>query len=272
MNWIGKIIGMLLGFFLTGSLVGLIAGLIFGHIIFDQSWFRWLLQSISSFRLFQPTVQEVFFNTIFRVMGFMAKLDGQVSENEIRQARNIMEQMSLDDNMKREAIRLFTEGKQSYFNLDVTLNQLRKTCLFQPTLLQTFLEIQIQMAYADRPWINEYQKQVLQYIFEQLGANNFQYYQFKYSFQAKRNYQQYQHNKAQLNPHFHLNDAYKILGLTMSATDSEIKKNYRRLMSQHHPDKLIAKKLSPEMIKIATKKTQQIKDAYEQIRKSRGIA
>lgn len=269
-NWIGKIIGMLLGFFLTDSLVGLISGLIFGHIIFDQNCFHQLLQSISSSRSFQSKVQEVFFNTIFRVMGFVAKLDGQVSENEIRQARNIMRQMSLDDNMKREAIRLFTEGKQSNFNLDVTLNQLRQTCLFQPTLLQMFLEIQIQMAYADRPWISEYKRQVLQYICERLGVNNFQYHQFKYSFQAKQNYQQYQ-QKAPPNPHFHLNDAYKILGLTMSATDSEIKKNYRRLMSQHHPDKLMAKELPPEMIKIATKKTQQIKNAYEQIRKSRGI-
>nr|WP_309567569.1 hypothetical protein [Coxiella-like endosymbiont] len=42
-------------------------------------------------------------------------------------------------------------------------------------------------------------------------------------------------------------------------------------MSQHHPDKLIAKGLPPEMIKMATQKTQQIKNAYEQIRKVTGI-
>nr|WP_304985623.1 DnaJ domain-containing protein [Coxiella-like endosymbiont] len=36
-----------------------------------------------------------------------------------------------------------------------------------------------------------------------------------------------------------------------ATTDSEIKKTYRRLMSQHHPDKLMAKRLLPEMIKLA---------------------
>jgi DnaJ like chaperone protein len=40
-------------------------------------------------------------------------------------------------------------------------------------------------------------------------------------------------------------------------------------MSQHHPDKLIAKGLPEEMIKLATEKTQTIKAAYEQIKKSR---
>jgi DnaJ like chaperone protein len=41
-------------------------------------------------------------------------------------------------------------------------------------------------------------------------------------------------------------------------------------MSQHHPDKLIAKGLPDERIKFATEKTQEIKAAYEQIKESRG--
>ena len=269
MNWIGKIIGMLLGFFLIGP-VGLIVGLGFGHIIFDQSWFRQWLQSISS-RSLQSKMQEVFFNTTFRVMGFVAKLDGHVSKNEIYQARNVIQQMNLGDNMKREAIRLFAEGKQSDFDLDFALNQLRQTCLFQPILLRTFLEIQIQMASADGPWISEYKRQVLQHICERLGVSNFQYNQVEQCFQTEQNYQQH-HQETSFNSHFHLNNAYKILGLTIDATNFEIKRNYRRLMSKHHPDKLMAERLSPEMIKAATQKTQQIKNAYEQIRKARKIA
>jgi len=41
-------------------------------------------------------------------------------------------------------------------------------------------------------------------------------------------------------------------------------------MSQHHPDKLVAKGLPPEMIKLATEKTQHIKAAYELIKEARG--
>ena len=55
-----------------------------------------------------------------------------------------------------------------------------------------------------------------------------------------------------------------------SVSDAELKKTYRRLMSQHHPDKLVAKGLPEQMIKDATAKTQQIKAAYELVRKSRG--
>lgn len=66
-----------------------------------------------------------------------------------------------------------------------------------------------------------------------------------------------------------LREAYQILAVSSDASDAEVKKAYRRLMSQHHPDKLIAKGLPPEMIKMATQKTQQIKKAYEQICKAR---
>ena len=66
-----------------------------------------------------------------------------------------------------------------------------------------------------------------------------------------------------------LADAYKLLGVTKNSTKAEIKKSYRRLMSQHHPDKLIAKGLPEEMIKIATEKTQDIRAAYEQIIQSK---
>lgn len=68
-----------------------------------------------------------------------------------------------------------------------------------------------------------------------------------------------------------LDAAYAVLGVATTASDVEIKKAYRRLMSQHHPDKLIAKGLPESMLKIATQKTQEIKAAYEKIKASRGI-
>lgn len=67
-----------------------------------------------------------------------------------------------------------------------------------------------------------------------------------------------------------LRDAYAVLGLQPKASDADVKRAYRRLMSQNHPDKLVAKGLPEEMIKIATEKTQNIRKAYEVIRKSRG--
>jgi DnaJ like chaperone protein len=68
-----------------------------------------------------------------------------------------------------------------------------------------------------------------------------------------------------------IEDAYAMLALDKSVSDSELKKAYRRLMSQHHPDKLVSRGLPDEMIADATEKTQQIKSAYETIREARGL-
>jgi DnaJ like chaperone protein len=68
-----------------------------------------------------------------------------------------------------------------------------------------------------------------------------------------------------------INDAYVILGVDKSLTDKELKRAYRRLLSQHHPDKLVAKGLPEEMKKIANEKTQKIISAYELIKKQRGM-
>jgi len=64
-------------------------------------------------------------------------------------------------------------------------------------------------------------------------------------------------------------DAYKVLGLSSHATDAEVKKAYRRLMSQHHPDKLVSKGLPEEMVKLATEKTHEIRKAYETLKQHR---
>ncbi len=74
--------------------------------------------------------------------------------------------------------------------------------------------------------------------------------------------------KASASDSLTLTQAYKILGVSKGSSEAEIKKAYRRLMSQHHPDKLVAKGLPDEMIALATEKTQEIHKAYDLIKKS----
>ena len=66
-----------------------------------------------------------------------------------------------------------------------------------------------------------------------------------------------------------LEEAYQVLGVDSSASDTEVKTAYRRLMNRHHPDKLVAKGLPEEMMKLATDKTRDIQGAWEQIREHR---
>ena len=58
----------------------------------------------------------------------------------------------------------------------------------------------------------------------------------------------------------------------MLLSDADIKKAYRKLMSEHHPDKLIARGVPEDMIKLATERSQDIRAAYDRIRESRGKA
>ena len=58
---------------------------------------------------------------------------------------------------------------------------------------------------------------------------------------------------------------YETLDITNDATTDDIKKAYRKLMSENHPDRLIAKGVPESMVKLATEKTQQISRAYEDI-------
>jgi len=68
-----------------------------------------------------------------------------------------------------------------------------------------------------------------------------------------------------------LDEAYGVLGLEASASDQDVKTAYRRLMNQHHPDKLVARGLPQSMMRVAEEKTTEIRAAYERIKTHRGF-
>ena len=71
--------------------------------------------------------------------------------------------------------------------------------------------------------------------------------------------------------HGTVEEAYQALGVNASSSDREVKQAYRRLMSQHHPDKLIAQGVPEDMVRVATEKSQEIRAAYDTICKVRGL-
>ena len=88
-------------------------------------------------------------------------------------------------------------------------------------------------------------------------------------YQPRNNGREQRQPSTSRQPAMSLRDAYKILGVTEVASDYEVKKAYRRMTSRHHPDKLVAKGLPEEAMRMANQKTHNIKQAWEQIRAAR---
>lgn len=278
----GRLIGTLLGYKLLGIFGGII-GFIIG------SWFdrglRLHLHHIPRNR--SAAVQNAFFTATFSVMGHLAKADGRISEDEIRIANQIMDRLELNESLRRQAIELFREGKESNFDLEETLSALYQACYRYPDLLRFFIEIQIEAALADGEMHAE-EKRILRLIcdrlkcspqeFEQLWARQWaSYNSYGYSYYTNQQHSQGTHNNqnnrsyTRPSPEHSLQNAYGVLGIIPSATIAEIKKAYRRLMNEHHPDKLAARGLPASMLKFAKEKTQQITAAYDVIREARGF-
>lgn len=272
MSWTTTVLAGLIGLFF-GGFPGLLIGLFVGFCVDSGLVDQWRGRRFNAHD--RNTVQTAFFDNTFKIMGYVAKADGRVSAHEIQAAENIMRQMGLGAAQRQRAIELFNQGKQSHFNLEPTLEELRKRCWHHPSLLRTFLEIQIQMAYAEGQ-LSAAKRRVLEEICQGLGLVGFGFDLFEQQFRAQQNYQQhqqrqqYQGGRSQYDPRQQLREAYQVLGVSQQASQSDVKKAYRKLMSQNHPDRLIAKGLPEEMIKVATTKTQKIKQAYEDICKAKG--
>ncbi len=263
-NWLGKIIGGAIGLY-TGGPVGLALGVLLGNA-FDKTQQNRALRDVTDGS--RGVLQSIFFQATFSVMGKMAKADGRVSEKEIELARHIMARMALSETQRLEAMQLFNEGKAPGFSTEAILTELSEVIGRRATLAQIFLEIQLQAAYADGQLsVNE--RDVLHTISTHLGINRVQFEIIHQRIRAQMHFNQGQQQASKRSAAAQMADAYEVLGVTVDASDADLKKAYRRLMNQHHPDKLVAKGLPPEMMAIAKEKTQDIQAAYEQIRNHR---
>lgn len=286
MGFIGKIIGVFLGW-KVGGFFGAIAGLILGSIA-DKKLYE--LGSVSSsFFKKKTTRQNLFMQTTFAVLGHLSKSKGRVTEEDIQLANQLMIQLKLDDAGRKLAQDAFRRGKESDFPIRQVIREFRIGCGQRADLLRMFLQVQVQAAFADSE-LHENEKEVLYVIAEELGLSRMQFEQMIAMEMAARAftqggfYQQYQQSSYQGGYQYQqqnsgsyqhasgptLNDAYKVLGVTESYEQNTVKRAYRRLMNEHHPDKLVAKGLPPEMMEMAKEKTQQIQAAYDLICKAKG--
>ena len=283
----GKILGFCFGF-MFGKIFGAILGLYLGHM-FDKSLKKDFDKAGGFSNLFKGDDvnerQALFFSSCFAVMGHIAKSNGRVSETHIKAATLFMDEMGLKGDERREAQHAFQAGKESDFSLKETVSDFKERFTTRHDLLQLFLEIQIQMAFSDGV-LAEQEKQLLAQVSKQLGISKPHFafvlkrYQAEFNFrQQQQRYKQQQQGQSSsyregsghhVPPDNSMNrsQALALLGLNSDATARDIKVAYRKLMAQHHPDKLVSQGLPKHMMEVAVKKSQDIQAAYEYLKKA----
>ena len=271
-RWAGKLIGGIIGLLISkGSLLGLSLGVLVGHQ-FDKGFAgTGPSGGFGGFSRVSPARrQKVFFETVFMAMGHLAKADGRVSEEEIRAARSYMHAMRLGPEDVRAAIALFSRGKDPGFPIDAQIAELAGVCQGQTALVRNFLEVLMGFALS-KGNISVVERELLWRMAAGLGVNRVAMAQFEAALRAQFTFRQGGHQRPEFTAAEELEQAYKALGIENSASDKQVKTAYRRLMNQHHPDKLVARGLPESMKEAAEEHTREIRRAYETIRDHRGI-
>jgi DnaJ like chaperone protein len=260
----GKVLGFLFGLMLSKNIFGALLGAWLGHR-FDKG-IGLNFNSLGGAKS-DAERQATFFYSSFSVMGYIAKANGQVTQHEIAFANAYMDKLGLKDALRQQAQDAFRDGKTTGFPLTERLTELKSAVGNRQDLLLLFLEIQIQVAFADGR-LDEDERDVLHQIANGLGYSAQELDKLLEMIIAGENF--HQQGRPGANQSFapsgkQLENAYKVLGVSDQNSSGEIKKAYRKLMSQHHPDKLVAKGLPPEMMETAKQKAQDIQAAYELI-------
>jgi len=206
--------------------------------------------------------QHSFLQTTFTLMGRLAKSDGHVSQAEIDTVEQFMKQLGMTSEHRKQAISFFKQGADASCDVDAVLNDFAKHCGQTKSLNQALISYLMVVALADGV-IHQAEQQLLEHIAQKLGFSREAFEQLLQMIMAQNSFADGAQSQA------NIDDAYKALGVSESASDKELKRAYRKLMSQYHPDKLTGQGLPEDMIKEATERAQEISKAYELIKKQR---
>lgn len=242
------------------------------------------------------SIRESFSNTLFSLLGYVAKCDGQVTRNEVMRLQVYIKKMNLTEEAKHNALQLFKAGTLPTFNVDEVLAAFNQTTT--PKLIHILLVHLITMARADG-YLVKTEMEVIQQIARGLNYRSivFNHLLRMISVQDEINQRSRQleqptqqdtyeqpkkaqskseqpkdnsHNQSKYeNPDLH--QAYEILGVSADMTEDEIRRAYKKLASQLHPDKLASQGLTPEAINAATERFKRTQVAYAFIKKYRSI-
>jgi len=235
----GKITGAAAGFLFGGGPVGAVIGAAAGHFLFDQDE-----------EAGQNDPGVAFTIAVIGLSAKMAKADGVVSDDEIA----VFERMfQVPPGERNNVRRMFDLAHQDVAGYEAYAAQIARMFRGNPAMLEDILDGLFQIAKADG-FLHPGEEKFLETVSEIFGFAPNEFRRIRAS-------------------HFGMvaSDPYAILGLAHGAREEEIKHTYRLLVRENHPDKLIARGVPEEFIRVATDKLAAINGAYEKIKKEQGF-
>lgn len=268
--WYGKFIGGLIGLSAVGF-IGLIVGVLVGHY-FDRALSDYT-STLSQWD--RQEIEEIFFRTVFLMMGKLAKSDGRVSEAEIAYIESLMAQMALHSDHRQRAIGIFKEGVNGNVDVEAELEKFTRICARHRALPKQLINYLLALALSDGA-LTPGEETFLRQVADNIGIPSLVFEQLLRMVRAQTHFRHetggHSHRRPSTPPgKDELTLAYEALGVEPTATDSVLKKAYRKLMSENHPDKLMGQGVPEDMIKLATERVQEIQTAYELVTKSRSL-
>jgi DnaJ like chaperone protein len=269
MAWSGAFFGGVIGLLATRSAWGAMLGAFIGILVEQSAAFSSAARGPAG-ATHSISISDEFFRTTFELMGHVAKSDGRVSEAEIDAARRLMHELRLGQREIGVAIDCFRAGKSAAYDAEVGVERLREACGQRYDLLRAFMELQLRAALAGNG-ISPPARAILTRAAERLGISGLEFAYMEASLRARQRTHGASSGARRHDDGGSLAECYAELEVDAKITDQEVTKAYRRQMSRHHPDKLVANGLPESMAQMAKEKTQRIQEAYETIRAARGM-
>lgn len=246
---------------IIGALFGSLPGAIIGGAIGYGASVMLRQTVVGGLRI----VQSQLIDSTFSVMGALCKADKVVTRDEIDAVKRTFEMLNLNGEQREQAKAAFNRGKQPDFDLDASVDGFGRMSRGRGPLIQLFLQLQI-MAVAADGRIHPAEHEMLVRVARRLGLHESDVAQLEALLRAATGGPS---APGAPPPKDRLADAYAALGVTPQSSAAEIKRAYRKLISQNHPDKLAARGLPESMRAVAEERSREINSAYDLIKAAR---
>jgi len=246
---------------IIGVLVGGIPGLVIGGLIGYTAGVALQQKLVGGLQIMQSQLID----STFSIMGALCKADQVVTRDEIDTVERIFDMLRLGGEQREQAKAAFNRGKQPDFDLDAAVDAFARVTRGRAPLLQLFLQLQM-MAVAADGRVHPAEHAMLVRIARRVGLSERDVAQLEALLRTGTGGPA---GRGAEPARDRLADAYAALGVAPDATPAEIKRAYRRLMSQNHPDKLAARGLPESMRAVAEERSREINAAYDLVKEAR---